>query len=280
MSERKRIVVLASDGMAGHVIVRHFNQLQQFSVTAINENDLFDVNYQMKADAQRLLGTTDYIINCARCLIEEAEQNPAKAIAVNSYLPKLLEKIFFSSETKIIHLSTDCVFSGANGPYEEKAKPDGTSYYSRTKALGEIENSKDLTIRTSYIGPTLGSFREELFDWFMHQEGDIKGFADAHWTGITTLALAKNIELLLEKKVSGTYHLVPSSSISKYELLLLIQKIFSKEDVSIYPDTEISTNRWLIDTRKDVQVANYSEMFTELHFHMKKHQGLYQKYVT
>ena len=91
-------------------------------------------------------------------------------------------------------MSTDCVFSGKTGWYSETSSRDGETFYDRSKALGELENNKDLTFRNSIIGPDLNKNGIGLFNWFMKQEGQIYGFTKAIWTGVTTLTLAKAME--------------------------------------------------------------------------------------
>jgi len=111
---------------------------------------------------------------------------------------------------KIIQISTDCVFSGKDGGYKEDSFRDGDTIYARTKALGEINNNKDLTIRTSIIGPDINEDGIGLFHWFMKQSGTIYGFRNAYWTGVTTIELAKGIEKFIEYNVTGIYHFVPT----------------------------------------------------------------------
>jgi dTDP-4-dehydrorhamnose reductase len=114
-----------------------------------------------------------------------------------------MEKMLFDSKIKIIHLSSDCVFSGDKGNYSETNIPDGDSIYGITKFCGEIVNEKDLTIRASYIGPTNRDVKEELFDWVLRQNGITKGYANALWNGITTLELAKQVHQAIRNNICG-----------------------------------------------------------------------------
>src|SRR5699024_1115052 len=108
-------------------------------------------------------------------------------------------------KTKIIHMSTDCVFSGKIGNYKEDSLRDGETFYDRSKALGELDNQKDLTFRNSIIGPDINENGIGLFNWFMKQEGSINGYSKAIWTGVTTLTLAKAMDSALKEDLVGIY---------------------------------------------------------------------------
>ena len=100
-------------------------------------------------------------------------------------------------------MSTDCVFSGKTGGYDESSLRDGETFYDRSKALGELENQKDLTFRNSIIGPDLNEEGIGLFNWFMKQTGEINGYTKAMWTGVTTLTLAKAMESAVQQGLTG-----------------------------------------------------------------------------
>ena len=127
----------------------------------------------------------------------------------------------------LIHISTDCVFSGNKGNYIETDYRDARDIYGLSKALGEIDNENDLTIRTSIIGPELKTNGEGLFHWFLSQKGNVYGYTDAIWGGVTTLEFAKAIDCAIEQRITGLINLTNKVPISKYELLKLSQKIFN-----------------------------------------------------
>ena len=241
----------------------------------INYLDVYDRNllYQKIKNIN-----PDFIINCLRLLIEESEENQAKAVYYNSYIPHYLSEIGNEINAKIIHLSTDCVFSGKKGSYHENDIKDGENVYARTKALGELINDRDLTVRTSFIGPNINGRNEELFHWFLNQKGEINGYANAFWTGITTLELAKLIVEVLDLNITGIYHLVPEHKISKYNLLNLIKNIWLKEDVIIRELNNISVDKSLIDNHKLLNVNNYYVMFNEMYKWMLDNKELYTNY--
>ena len=188
-------------------------------------------------------------------LVKASENDPENAIFVNSYFPNWLAKITKNTQTKIIHLSTDCVFSGKTGYYLDTDEPDGTGVYSRSKALGEIVNNKDLTVRMSIIGSELKKGGSGLFSWFLRSKGTVKGYSGALWNGLTTLELAKAIDALIGSDIVGLYQLAPTYSISKYALLKLIKEIWKKKNVKIIPDLGLIQNKTLVNSKQ--QIPNY-----------------------
>lgn len=192
-----KVLVLGSSGMAGHVLRLTLEATPGLRVfDAGPRRQVFDttrvVDTRDPLAVEKLLKETDprFVINCTGVLIEESATNKLDAIWCNSYLPNLLSALCACDARKLIHLSTDCVFSGREGPYREGDFRDGDTTYDRTKALGEVTIGDDLTIRTSIVGPELKPNGVGLFHWFMSQRGEIKGFAKALWSGVTTMQLA------------------------------------------------------------------------------------------
>lgn len=183
-------------------------------------------------------GNYDAIINCAALLIKDSEENPKQAEFVNSEFPHFLEEITKNTKTIVVHRSTDCIFSGKKGQYSLKDKPDGYSVYAKTKAKGELDNGKDITMRTSLIGPDRSRFAPDLFGWFNNLRGEVKGFTNSIWTGLTTIEYAKEALFLIEKKAHGVFQCVPDKAISKYELLLLFEKYFPRNRHIVKVDNE------------------------------------------
>jgi dTDP-4-dehydrorhamnose reductase len=264
--------------MAGHVMVAYFKKNPNYQVYYTSRDkqdkdgiflDVLDLNALEKIiDSIK----PDIVINCIGILNEDAEKNPFIAMQVNSFLPHQLVKLTKRHGGKLIHISTDCVFSGEVGDYTEKSIPDGTSQYSKTKQYGEIKDDENLTIRTSIIGPELKQDGIGLFLWFMNQTGKIKGYEQVYWNGVTTLELAKATEKMIDNKVTGLYHLCVKEKISKYNLLKLIQRIFNKKDVQIIPDRKNKLDRTIVNTRTDFvyNPPTYREMLTEMKKWMEK----------
>jgi len=267
-----KVLILGGKGMAGHVMVDYFMKNTNYEVlyTSRDKEDKHSI-YLDVTDLNSLEDVMDtvkpdIVINCIGILNEFAEKNRLMALQVNSLLPHQLAKLVERNNGKLIHISTDCVFSGAEGDYTEDAVPNGTSEYARTKQLGDIIDDKNLTIRTSIIGPEVKQDGIGLFLWFMNQKGEIKGYKNVYWNGVTTLELAKATEKMIENQVTGLYHLGSKEKISKYDLLMLIQEIFEKTDVTINPDYQMIQDRTIKNTRTDFiyDIPSYKEMLLSL----------------
>jgi dTDP-4-dehydrorhamnose reductase len=206
------------------------------------------------------------VVNCVGVLNAAADDDPGRAVFLNSYLPHRLAQMGGEMHFHLIHLSTDCVFSGTSGRYTEASEPDGTTLYARTKALGEVWSAPHLTLRTSIVGPELKKEGIGLFEWFMRQTGSVPGYASVLWTGVTTLELAKAVHAAIEENLSGLYHLVPDRPISKYDLLCEIARAFDIRDVQVVPQGNPHCQRTLMCTRTDFsfQVHDYGTMLDEL----------------
>jgi dTDP-4-dehydrorhamnose reductase len=282
-----KVFVIGANGMAGHMIFHNLkSSLYNYDVISISrKHDLYYSDYNL--DINNLINLklliTEHqphtIINCIGVLNKNAEDNPADSILINSYFPHYLEKITSQLKTKIIHLSTDCVFSGNRGSYKENDFKDATGYYALSKSLGEINNKKDLTIRTSIIGPDLNPNGIGLFNWFTKQTGSINGYKNAIWTGVTTLELAKFIQVKIDSNLSGIIHLVNNVSISKYDLVCLFAKIFNT-NLKVEPYEDYNVDKSLINTRLDIDYdfKSYQEMVYEMKEWVQKNKDLYKHY--
>lgn len=281
-----KLLILGGTGMAGHTISIYFKEAGH-DVTAFTrrkidycQNIIGDIT-DFKALKEIILSTEyDAIINAVGILNQDAEDSKSSAVLINSYLPHFLSDITKNRKTKIIHMSTDCVFSGKEGNYSESSFKDGETFYDRSKALGEIDNSKDLTFRNSIIGPDMNENGIGLFNWFMKQEGTINGFTKAIWTGVTTITLAKAMEKALEENVTGLYNLVNNEVISKYELLNLFNTHLKNNTVRILESDKVSLNKSLVNTRTDFsfEVPSYKDMVIEMKEWIENHKEYYQHY--
>lgn len=282
----RKVLIIGSKGMAGHVVTAFLKESENFIVADISrDNDFFDSVYKLDVTDTGKLNTVidefepDIVINCIGILNKDAEDNPDKAIFINSYLPHFLAKKGDRSGYKLVHISTDCVFSGEKGGYSETSVTDGIGFYAQSKALGEVSYGKHLTIRTSIIGPELRNNGIGLFDWFMRQTGEIKGFTNVYWTGVTTMVLAHAIITGIEKEISGLHHLVNGQKINKHDVLIMIKKIFSKNSISIIADTQYKVDKSLL-IGKDVfyEVPGYEAMLEEMYNWMVLHPEMYGRY--
>ena len=177
-------------------------------------------------------------------------------------------------------MSTDCVFAGNTGPYSENSLPDGRTFYDRSKSLGEVVDTKNLTFRNSIIGPDINEYGIGLFNLFMRQKGEIKGFKKAVWTGVTTLTLAKAMESALESNLIGLYNLVNNQTISKYDLIYLFNKHFRNGAIRILEENNFILDKTLINNRTDFsfQVPSYEQMIIEMKEWVDSHSDYYRHY--
>ena len=282
----KRVLIIGSKGMAGHVITNLLKESGNYIVADISRNNEYFksvYNFDVSDKEQLTITLSEFkpniVINGIGILNKDAENNPDNAIYINSYLPHFLAKKGDELGFKLIHISTDCVFSGKTGGYSETSIKDGVGFYAQSKAIGEVNYGKHLTIRTSIIGPELKNNGIGLFDWFMQQDGEIKGFKNAYWTGVTTIELAKAILFAINKDSFGLRHLVNGNKISKYDLLFLLKKIFSKNNISIIADSSYVIDKSLLKSEEIFyEVSSYDEMLIDMFNWMSLHQELYRRY--
>lgn len=270
----KKILVIGIKGMAGHLIFKKLPELGEYSLYGIARSvspssKIFDLDVSNTEALASVIkdNNFDVIVNCIGILNKDAEENPEKAIWFNSYFPHLLEKLTKNTPTKIIHISTDCVFSGKKGNYAEDDFKDGIGFYAQSKALGEIENNKDLTIRTSIIGPEINTKGIGLFHWFMQQDTSeiLKGFSQAYWSGITTLELAKVIHWAIENNVTGLKQ-IAREKIDKYSLLKIFNTVFRNGSMEIVSNDSYKVDKSLISNREDFiyKVPDYEVMLNDM----------------
>lgn len=282
-----KLLVLGCNGMAGHLISIYFKEKGN-DVIGFARSDSRLLDKTIIGDASDMLlvkrtiedGQYDTVINCIGLLNQFAENNKAMAVLLNGYLPHYLVEITKNTKTRIIHMSTDCVFAGNNGPYYEDSFPNGTTFYDRSKAIGEIDNDKDLTFRNSIIGPDIKESGIGLFNWFMKQEGSIGGFTGAIWTGVTTLTLAKAMETALKENLTGLYNLVNNQSITKFDLCSLFNRYFRNGEVEINPDDKLQLDKSLRRKRNDFSfvVPSYEQQIKEMREWVDSHKDLYPHY--
>ena len=271
--------------MLGHQVVNYFLNFDDF--------DVIDIAFRSKLREKTIVSdvtnkTTfekfvtelnpDFIVNCIGILIH-GSSNVENAIYLNAYLPHQLKKISKNIGAKLIHISTDCVFSGDKGGYIETDVKDGKGVYSQTKKLGEIEDDANLTLRTSIIGPELKNNGEGIFHWFMSQSGDISGFTKAIWSGVTTIELAKAIKCSIDNGITGLYHVTNNTSISKHKLLKLFQK-HTKKDINIKPVDGNNVDKSFTDTRllMNYQIPSYDQMISDMVSLTANNRSLYSQY--
>lgn len=191
----------------------------------------------------------DVVINCVGIIKQLPSANDyLHSLDINATLPHRLIKYCDAIGARLVHFSTDCVFSGEQGSYTEKDVPDAHDLYGRTKLLGEVDYGNCLTLRTSIIGHEL-SRAKSLVDWFLSQERVVKGYRNAVFSGLPTIEIARVLKnyVIPTPDLRGLYHL-SVESINKYELLRLIANIYEKE-IEVIPDDEVRVDRSLNSDR-------------------------------
>jgi dTDP-4-dehydrorhamnose reductase len=261
-----RVLVLGGEGMLGHQACRRLGP--RFELWATYRNDPAKWMTYGNVPPERALGGVDAmafeavesaleqarpdaVINCIGIVKQRDEaQMAVPSIAVNSLFPHELADRCASMGARLLHISTDCVFSGRRGSYTEDDLPDPPDLYGRSKLLGEVDRSGCLTIRTSIIGwEVMGN--ASLLEWFASQRGQtIKGFRRVIYTGLSTIALADIMAWVLHERagLDGLYQ-VASEPITKYDLLTRLRDQLGWHDITIEPDDEYSRDMSLTATR-------------------------------
>ena len=281
-----KFFVCGCNGMAGHTISLYLQEqghevygfdLQESKYIKSFAGNAFDTETIAKVIKE---GNYDSVINCIGVLNQFAEQDHALASFLNSYFPHFLAKTTEGTDTQVIHMSTDCVFSGKKGAYTEDDLQDGTTFYDRSKALGELNDDKNITLRNSIVGPDINPKGIGLLNWFLHQEGEINGYTKAISTGQTTLQLAKTMEQAAKEKAHGLYNTVPDHGISKYELCKLFNHYFRNDRIVINPVEGVNADKSLKRTHFefDYLIPDYDVMVAELAECVKKHRDMYPHY--
>lgn len=260
-----RILILGGDGMLGHQLLRHFRGRHDVRVTLRLNREAYEV-YRLFDPGSTFYGVDatgtdaflpviaefrpEVVVNAIGIVKQRSEAKEViPSLVINSLLPHQLAIMCRDIGARLIHFSTDCIFSGRKGNYCETDFPDADDLYGRTKLLGEVAEPHCITLRTSMIGPEL-SRKTGLLEWFLSQRGKtVKGFTKAIFSGFPTSELAHIVELVLMKApaIHGLYH-VAAEPISKYDLLSLIRDRFGLP-ITIERDTAFECDRSLDASR-------------------------------
>ena len=251
--------------MLGNVVLRLFAQNPAFDVfgsartndllrhlpEALRDRVVTGVDMENSDSLAALFGRVhpQVVVNCIGLVKQVAEANdPLAAISINALLPHRLVRLCKAARARLIHMSTDCVFAGTKGRYREEDTSDATDLYGRSKYLGEVDYPHAVTLRTSIIGHELSS-AHGLVGWFLDQQGAVKGFRRAIFSGLPTVELARVMRdfVIPRPELRGLYH-VSAEPINKYELLKLVAQVYGKS-IEITPDDELSIDRSLDSTR-------------------------------
>ena len=268
-----KILLFGSNGMAGHVIHKFLSSKGYNIETVAKNSSTFTLNIENTKDTLEFLDKIkndyDFIINGIGLLVKDSIDRPDRASIINSWFPHAIEHSIRQSKTKLIHLSTDCVFDGKKGNYIETDDHTEMNAYGKSKSLGEINNEKDITFRMSIIGPEIKNNGTGLLNWFLTTKDAVNGWDNAFWNGITTLQLAKCIDLYIkDPKISGIYHVVNNDNkISKYDLLVKINDIYKLNKFVNKGQGPKPINKILIDTKKmfDFKIPDYDTMIRDMY---------------
>lgn len=281
-----KFLVCGCNGMAGHTISLYLQEqghevlgfdLRESKYVKSIAGNAYDTQFLKNIINE---GKFDSVINCIGILNQFAEQNKALAAFLNSYFPHFLAECTTGTDTQVIHMSTDCVFSGKRGSYTEDDFQDGETFYDRSKALGELNDNKNITLRNSIVGPDINPNGIGLLNWFMKQEGEINGYTKAMWTGQTTLQLAKTMEVAAKEKAHGLFNTVPNHSISKCDLCGLFNKYLRDNSITINPVEGINADKSLKRTHFEFSylIPDYEQMVSEMADWVFKHKDMYPHY--
>ena len=275
-----KVLVLGSEGMLGHVVKRYF-ETRGYEVFATSrektDENYFDLTDDIK-NIDRIVERIkpQVVINCIGLLNKVAEENQSLAVLINSYLPHYMDELSERCNFKFIHVSTDCVFDGKKGKYTTDSFKDAYSFYGQSKSLGELNNTRSVTLRTSIVGPDENPKGIGLFQWFMNQVGETKGFSKVIWTGITTIQFAKCMEEAIVKDLKGLYHAVNGEEIAKADLLRLFAKYFKSSTKVIDDDTYVSNKSLVLkDDDYKFNIPTYEEMVKEMKQWVMENKELY-----
>jgi len=265
-----RILIFGGDGMLGHQLLQSWRSRHEVRVTLrqersaylrhgpVFEGALCGVDVRRLQDVVEALARTrpELVVNAVGIVKQRPTAREAiPSLEVNALFPHRLAQVCAAAGARLVHLSTDCVFSGQRGRYRESDTPDPKDLYGRSKLLGEVSEPNCLTLRTSIIGLELGR-QGSLVEWFLAQRGRIKGFRRAIYSGLTTCEMARAIEQLVSapKPLSGLWHL-SSEPIDKYDLLTRLSRRLGPRDVEIAPDDEFVCDRSLDSSALRAEVS-------------------------
>ena len=280
MTKKTKVLVIGASGMLGNAVLRLFAEDDTLDVAgsarsagflarlpeSLRPRIVIGIDVDNADSLARLFATArpDVVINCVGLVKQLAEaDDPLAAIPINALLPHRLARLCDVAGARLVHVSTDCVFSGRTGGYTEADAPDAADLYGRSKLMGEVDYPHAITLRTSIIGHELGS-AHGLVGWFLAQEGSIKGFTRAIFSGLPTVELARVIRdhVLPHPELHGLYH-VSAAPIAKFDLLNLVARAYDRS-TQIAPDDRLVIDRSLDSSRFRAATGYAPPDWTEL----------------
>jgi dTDP-4-dehydrorhamnose reductase len=285
-----RVLILGGDGMLGHQLLLELQKGHQAAAT-LREDAVKYRSWSMFTSANSIANVEAGDLNRLREVISlfrpdavvnaigVVKQGPHSAdviqnLEINALLPHRLAELCAAAGARLVHISTDCVFSGARGGYTEEDVADATDLYGRTKLLGEVTGAGCITLRTSIIGLELKR-RKSLIEWFVAERGTISGYTRAIYSGLTTMELSRVIRRLLEEfpNVSGLHHVV-ATPISKYDILRTLATLLGRTDITIKRDEQFVCDRSMrgdkFEQATGYRAPPWPALLSELSDHIKR----------
>ena len=276
-----KILVLGVTGMLGNVMFKYLSRNDRYDVYGSGRSESARRNFDRELAGRIVTGVDvenqdslvrlfesvkpEVVINCVGLIKQlAAADDPLAAIPINAMLPHRLAALCGVAGARLIHVSTDCVFSGQKGNYVESDPSDAKDLYGRSKYLGETKDAHTITLRTSIIGPELNGGAHALLGWFLSQEGTVNGYTRAIFSGLPTVELAKVVGdvVIPRPELCGLYH-VAAQPISKFDLLTLIAKTYGKE-IEIKAVAEPAIDRSLNPARFNTATGYLAPEWREL----------------
>jgi len=287
-----KVLILGIDGMIGHKIAQSLSNdfvlfgstRKSITIDAIGVKSCSLIHYDFLIEDNFYIFeqiNPDVIINCIGITTRRgASLNASNTKQINGDLPHKINQWTTDNEKKLIHFSTDCVFSGTRGNYLDNDTPNAEDLYGETKGRGEIDNDKALTIRCSAIGREIYN-HTELFEWLYSMKNkDVEGYSNVLYSGVTTLWLAKIVQQILKNNIdlSGIYN-ISSEPISKYHLLLKLSEAF-KLNVNISENSNIKSNK-VLNSKKFTEITginspNWDDLIPDFKNDCNKYTDLYK----
>ena len=287
-----KVLILGADGMIGHKMAQSLNDKngleiilnsrsnskilsQLYPKCKIYENDF------LKDDINNLLDIVhpDFIINAVGITIRRGVEDFKKASLINSIFPHKIDNWASKFDKKLIHFSTDCVYSGNKGNYLDSDIPDAEDNYGKSKASGEISSENTLTIRSSMVGREIFN-KTELLEWVVSNKNKkINGYENVIYSGVTTLWMSKTIVKIIKElpELNGIYN-ISSEPISKYDLISKINKHFKlnidiEADRSFFSNKSLNSNKFFLKSK--IKKPDWDEMLINLYNDSKENINLY-----
>jgi dTDP-4-dehydrorhamnose reductase len=275
-----KVLVVGASGMIGSTVLRVLSEksdwevfgtvrdenVKRFFSPTISKHLRADVDVENQDSLVRVLDQIrpEVVVNCAGLTKHKPEaEDPLVSIPINTLMPHRLARLCKLVDARLIHISTDCVFSGEKGGYVEDDFADARDVYGKSKALGEVDYPHAITLRTSTIGHELQS-KFGLLDWFLSQQGRCKGYTRAIFSGLPTVVFAQVVRdmVIPNKALLGLYH-VAAKPINKFELLQLIANVYGKA-IEIMPDDQLVIDRSLDAKRFEMATGFVAPEWPEL----------------